>query len=195
MLNKNDLSEFALFESLQKYLTTSIETSRGVTSIEVEEKGPLLPRQKRYRMEQYDCHDIKVTVSNTAPTEPEFPAVVFMGLALFVGFPKDEDKILQRWHKVNIPKVDMKNAPQNMDDIRITTRNYFPRMSGKYFPNVTADESSHGYFLFPGSHIVYEMNVLLAECSDLNDMKLWVEGTVSRRHLYHISKEVRIENG
>jgi len=191
MSNKKDLSEFALFESLQKYLTTRIETSRGVVKIIEKEQVPLGMRKPPDRIVEYDCHDIEVTVSNTAPTEPEFPAVVFMGLALFVNFKDNEDEILHRWHENNMPKINLQNAPQTVDDIRITTRNYFPRMSGKYFPNVTADESSHGYFLFPGSHIAYEMNVLLAECLDLSDMKFWVEGTVSRRHLYHISKEVR----
>jgi len=192
MSNKKDLSEFALFESLQKYLTTCIETSRGVTNIREEERGPLRPRQSRYKIVQYDCHDIKVTVSNTAPTEPEFPAIVFMGIALFVNFHNNEEKILKRWHDERLPKIDMKNAPQTRDKVVSNPRNQFPLTNGKYFPNVTDDERSHGYYLLPGQHIIYEMNVLLAECLDLTDMKLWVEGTVSRRHLYHISKEVSL---
>ena len=195
MSNKKDLSEFALFESLQKYLTTRIETSRGVTSIREEEKGPLRPRQERYKIVQYDCHDIKVTVSSTAPTEPEFPAVVFMGLALFVNFKDNEEKILERWKGTNLPKVETKYAPQRIEPAKKPPRNYFPRGNKEYFPVITEDERSHGYYLLPGQHIIYEMNVLLAECLDLTDMKLWVEGTVSRRHLYHISKEVRIEKG
>jgi len=195
MPNKIDLSEFALFESLKKYLTTSIETSRGVVKIIEKEQVPLGMRKPPDRIVECDCHDIRVTVSNTAPSEPEYPAVVFTGLALFVDFKENEDKILKRWHDERLPEVELKYAPQTRDKVGITTRNYFPRMSGKYFPNITDDERSHGYYLLPGQHIVYEMNVLLAECLDLNDMKLWVEGTVSRRHLYHISKEVRIENG
>lgn len=195
MSNKKDLSEFAFFESLQKYLTTRIETSRGVTNISEEERGPLRPRQSRYKIVQYDCHDIKVTVSNTAPTEPEFPAVIFMGLALFVNFKNNEENILKRWHDERLPKIEQKYAPQYSKTVNTLPRNYFPRGNKEYFPIITEDERSHGYYLLPGQHIVYEMNVLLAECLDLNDMKLWVEGTVSRRHLYHISKEVRLENG
>lgn len=194
MSSKKDLSEFALFESLQKYLTTRIETSRGVTNISEEERGPLRPRQSRYKTVQYDCYDIEVTVSNTAPTEPEFPAIVFMGLALFVNFKNNEEEILERWRHTNLPKVDSKYAPR-IKPAKNQPRNYFPRGSKEYFPVITEDERSHGYYLLPGQYIVYEMNVLLDECLDLTDMKLWVEGTMSRRHLYHISKEVRIENG
>ncbi len=192
MSNEKDLSEFSLFESLQQYLTTRIETSRGVTSIREEERGPLRPRQERYKIVQYDCHNIKVTVSSTAPTEPEFPAVVFMGLALFVNFKDNEENILKRWHDERLPKVELKNAPQTRDKVGSNPKNQFPLTNGKYFPVITEDERSHGYYLLPGQSITYDMNVLLAECLDLSDMKLWVEGTISRRHLFHCQKEIML---
>lgn len=192
MSNKKDLSEFALFENLQKYLTTRIETSRGVTSIREEERGPLRPRQERYKIVQYDCHDIKVTVSNTAPTEPKFPAVVFMGLALFVNFKDNEENVLKRWHDKKLPKVELKYAPQHVETVKTLPRNYFPRGNKEYFPVITEDERRHGYYLLSGQSITYDMNVLLAECLDLSDMKLWVEGTISRRHLFHCQKEIML---
>ena len=191
MSDKKDLNEFALFENLQKYLTTRIETLRGFTNITVEERDPIRMRVQ-HKIVQYDCHDIKVTVSNIAPTQLELPKVVFMGLALFVNFRDNQDKVLQRWREKNLPKVDLQNTPQTREKVVSNPRNQFPPTNGKYFPYVTDDERSHGYYLLPGQYIIYEMNVLLAECLDLSDMKLWVEGTVSRRHLYHISKEVSL---
>ncbi len=143
------------------------------------------------RIVEYDCHDIEVTVSNIAPTEPNYPTVVFMGLAMFVNFKDNEDKILHRWQHNNMPKVATKYAPR-IKPAKTFPRNYFPRGNKEYFPIITDDERNHGYYLLPGQHIIYEMNVFLAECLDLTDMKLWVEGTVSRRHLYHISKEVSL---
>ena len=192
MSNTIDPNDFALYKNLQKYLNTRIETSRGIVNIREEERVPFGQRRKPARIVQYDCHDIKVTVSNTAPTEPRFPAVVFMGLALFVNFKDNEEKILRRWNDMKLPKVDLNNAPQSVDDIRITSRNYFPRGNKKYFPVITEGERSHGYYLLSGQSITYDMNVLLAECLDLDDMKLWVEGTISRRHLFHCQKEIML---
>lgn len=192
MANKAENNEFEFIKNFHKYLTTKIETSRNVANIRVEKRDPGRPFRVEHSIVQYDCHDIRVTVSNTAPTEPKFPAVVFMGVALFVDFGKNQDKVLQRWKEFNMPKVDLKNADQSVDDIRIGLKNQFPSTREKYFPKITHDERSHGYSLFPGESITYDMNVLLAECLELKDMKLWVEGTISRRHLYHLTKEISL---
>lgn len=189
MSSKTELSEFALFDNLQKYLTTHIEASRGVAEIKVEERDPVRIHVS-HRTVEYDCHDIRLIVSNNAPTEPEYPKVVFTGLALFVDFGKEQDKVLRRWKEYNLPKVDLKNSDQTVDVVSINPRNQFPPTNNKYFPNSTHDEKGHGYSLFPGEYISYDMNVLLAECMDLSEMKIWVEATISRRHLFHFAKEI-----
>jgi hypothetical protein len=96
MSNKIDLNEFTVFENLKKYLTTSVEVSRGIVNITEKEQPVSFPqRQPPDRIVQYDCHDIKVTISNTAPTEPDFPTVVFMGLVLFVNRSEEHTSELQ----------------------------------------------------------------------------------------------------
>ena len=192
MSDKKELDEYILFDNLNQYLETRIETSRSIVSIKKHREGPLLPRQERYRFVPYDCHEIKVIVSNVATTEPRCPAVVFIGLVLFINFKENEDMILQRWRDSNLPIVNLKNAPQFVESPKILPWNYFPRGHGQYFPVITEDERRQGYFLLPGQSISYEMNVLLSECLNINDMKLKVEANISRRHLYHCQKEIII---
>ena len=100
------------------------------------------------RLVDYECHDINVTVSNTASNEPQWPKVVFTGIALAFDTKSNQEDILKRWHENHLPKVDLKNAPQAPEFI--PRRNYFPHTKQSYFPNITPDEGSHGYYLFPG---------------------------------------------
>ena len=84
--------------------------------------------------------------------------------------------------------VDLKNAPQS---------NPFPldeakRVDFPVYPPFTPDEQKHGYVLFPGQSITYEFNLTAKECPDVKQIKLWAEGTISRRHLLHHSKEIAI---
>ena len=189
MLNKDVPDELTMLEDLQKYLVTRIETSRGICKINVDERDSVRSRVT-HRVVEYDCHDIKITVNNTAPTVPKYPTVAFMGLALFVNFKQDENVIFQRWKTMNLPKVDLKNTDQSVDVVSRNPQNQFPLTKEKYFPRSTHVEQSHGYSLFPGESITWDMNVLLSECIDLKDMNLWVEATISRRHLYHVAKEI-----
>ena len=163
---------YPLLQGLQKYLSTKLKVSRGVVKKRVRDTVGVGRRKEPDRIVEYDCHDIKVTVSNTAPTEPQWPAVVFTGIALVFNAKSNHEDILKRWNENHLPKVDLKNAPQAPDDIRITRRNYFPHTNQTYFPSITYDEGSHGYFLFPGQSITYEMNVLFAECLDFSDIEL-----------------------
>ena len=85
-------------------------------------------------------------------------------------------------------KIDLTNAPQS---------NPFPpdkaeRVDLPTYPPFTPDERKHGYILFPGQSITYEFNLTAKECPDVTQIKLWAEGTISRRHLLHHSKEIII---
>jgi len=57
--------------------------------------------------------------------------------------------------------------------------------TGASFPAATADEQSHGEVLFPGESVVYEIKT---SEGDLPYLDIRVEGSVSRRHLFHISQ-------
>ena len=191
------LDEYAFVQNLYKYLNTRIETSRGVVNVREERSGQLKPREERYRTVQYDCHDIRVTISNIAPTEPAYPLVVFTGVALVVKLKGNEEKAFKRWHDSHLPKVDLRKAPQHIEQAKQPPHNYFPSQGNRiseydYFPIITGDEQRHGYFLFPSHSIVYETNVLLAECLYLSDIDISVEGTISRRHLFHFARDLTI---
>ena len=53
------------------------------------------------------------------------------------------------------------------------------------FPAYTADEQSHGHILFPGEGLVFEVDI---SEDQLPYLDIRVEGSVSRRHLLHLSK-------
>ncbi len=95
---------------------------------------------------------------------------------------------VQRMKNQGALKIDLTNAPQ---------RNPFPpekaeRVDLPTYAPFTQDERKHGYILFPGESITYEFNLTAKECPDINQIKLWAEGTISRRHLLHHSKEIAI---
>ncbi len=63
-------------------------------------------------------------------------------------------------------------------------------MDSKPFPLMTSDEESHGYCLFPGDSMMYKFTVLCEEFANTDDLNLWVEGTLSRRHLLHFQRRL-----
>lgn len=59
--------------------------------------------------------------------------------------------------------------------------------SNNEFPAVTADEGTHGEVLFPGEEVVYSLEIPTAA---LPYVDISVEGTVSRRHLFHVVQPI-----
>ncbi len=55
------------------------------------------------------------------------------------------------------------------------------------FPEVTGHEQSWGEVLFPGESVLYEIKTSRA---DLPYLDIRVEGSVSRRHLFHLSQPI-----
>ena len=134
-----------------------------------------------------DGYNVKATISNTAPTEVDYPMIVFMGVGLKFQLPRPPISI-QRMKNQGALRVDLTNAPQS---------NPFPpdkteRVDLPTYPPFTPDEQKHGYILFPGESITYEFNLTTKECPDVTQIKLWAEGTISRRHLLHYSKEIAV---
>jgi hypothetical protein len=113
--------------------------------------------------------------------------VVFMGVGLKVKLPKPPISI-QRMKNQGALKIDHAKAPHS---------NPFPpddavSVDLPTYPPFTSDERKQGYILFPGESITYEFNLTAKECPDVTQIKLWAEGTISRRHLLHHSKEIKI---
>ena len=178
--NTNDLDSYMLLKNLGKYLKSDVGIICGkITRNALRGSG-------RQTIET-GGYNVKATISNTAPKEPDYPMVVFMGVGLKFKMLKLPISI-QRMKNQGALKIDLTNAPQ---------RNPFPpdeanRVDLPTYPPFTPDEQKHGYILFPGESITYEYNLTAKECPDVKEIKLWAEGTISRRHLLHHSKEIKI---
>lgn len=183
MTNNTDESDaYASLKNLGKYLKTDVGIACGKIERMVRRtsggREPVLS----------DGFNIKATISNTAPTEPDYPMIVFMGVGLKFRFPKTFSRSIQRMKNQHALLVDLTNAPQSNPFPRDeATRVDFP-----VYPPFTPDEQKHGYVLFPSQSITYEFNLTARECPDVTQIKLWAEGTISRRHLLHHSKEIEI---
>jgi|TARA_B100002003_G_C14016529_1_gene490354 hypothetical protein len=114
--------------------------------------------------------------------------IVFMGVGSKIQFPGTSHHTIQRMKNESTLKVDRTNADHsNPFPPDSTVRVNFPD-----YPPSTSDEQTHGFILFLGHSITYDLSVTAKECPDIKQMKLWAEGTISRRHLLHHSKEIQI---
>jgi hypothetical protein len=174
----NEFDMYKSIKSLMNYLKTEVNVSPG----EVEKKG----MGKVYRMTP--GHLIKITVSNTAPVEKTWPMIVFTGVCLVTkGSPESRTNIGD-WENSRHYKVDISGAQEKdiISSIPESSNEMEPLYKGfKYFPILTGDESQHGYSLFPGQSIDFEIGVIGEDKPIVKDLNLWVQGNLSRRHLFH----------
>lgn len=152
----------ALWGDLRKYLKTEMEV--GEPEIQTPSSG----------QREYEACKVKVTVTNTAPDNPDWPVIVFMGVGLGVV-----DLTLGSLN--NPPKWLRKLKRENTEGDRGLQPRY-GRIVGDDFPRITSDEQQHGDVLFPGESVTYQMDV---PSEDIPHFELCVEATVSRRHLFH----------
>ncbi|MBI2935119.1 MAG: hypothetical protein HYY29_06075 [Chloroflexi bacterium] len=130
---------------------------------------------------------VKVTVSNASPTSLEWPRIVFTGVGLSVGSLGEAGNISPHQMSVHAVNPDgppgMQRLPWEQDDkFKGLLQTRFRRIHGQDFPDVTPDETSRGEVLFPGQAIIFEMDVAPELVPFL---QFRVEGTISRRHLFH----------
>lgn len=177
----NESDAFSLFQSLGNYLKTDIESSYGPVEKQVRRGG------RRVKV-QDEGHIHKVTVSNTALVEPKWPLVVFTGVGIAFN-PKKYNNIIIMKRSTGY-KVDLSNAPQGGGWDLLKDKQHFTKVDAEKYPMMTSDEMKHGFSLYPGQSIVFEMNI---EPEDLKN--IWVEGTLSRRHLFHQVKELQPSTG
>ncbi len=123
---------------------------------------------------------ITIDVQNTAPESASGGNVVFTGVGL---------RIIDV--KVRSGSRNLTYGPnKTLEHENTELRQQFGRgqwTSSKPFPAITPDEQDHGDVLFPRESIVYEMKVTP---EDLPYLDIKVEGTISRRHLFHIVHEM-----
>ena len=119
----------------------------------------------------------KIKVYNDTPASPDGGDIVFLGVGLRITVGKEG----RSW----IPEIN-KSRPSDRIELRQKyNEGTWVGGTGDLFPAATADEQSHGEVLFPGESVVYEIKTSEA---DLPYLDIRVEGSVSRRHLFHISQ-------
>jgi hypothetical protein len=181
MANDNDFNTYRSLKDLGKYLNTDV----GITCGKIER---MVRKSSGGREpELTDGYTVKATISNSAPIELDYPMIVFMGVGLKFQLPRPPLSV-QRMKNQGALKIDLTNAPQ---------KNPVPpdkamSVDLPTYPSFTSDEQKHGFILFPGESITYEFNLTAKECPDVTQIKLLAEGTISRRHLLHYSKEIQI---
>jgi len=176
----NESDAFSLFQSLGNYLKTDIESSYGTVEKQVRRGN------ERVRV-QGEGYIHKVTVSNTAPVEPKWPLVVFTGVGIAFNPKKYNNSIIMKRNTGY--KVDLSNAPQGGSwDLLKGKR--FEKVDAENYPMITSNEQRHGFILYPGQSIVFEINVAPEDLKNI-----WVEATLSRRHLFHQVKELQPSAG
>ena len=133
---------------------------------------------------------IEVEIKNTAPFDPVWPKIVFTGVGLSLAETSAEPRglrhnnIRKRRGEITAAKDDkMVETPWQHDSKRQDLlKTHYNRLDSSDFPDLTPDENSHGEVLFPGQSVIYEIDVTNEL---LPYLQFKVEGTVSRRHLYH----------
>jgi hypothetical protein len=172
----NETEAFVLFQTLGNYLKTEVESSFGMVQKSVrkgseraivEEEGPI----------------VRVKVTNTAPVEPKWPLVVFTGVAIAFNPKRWNNSIIMK--RNTSYRVDLSNAPQGGFWGLLGDKQYFRKANGEDFPMMTSDEIKHGYTLYPGQSIMFELSV---KAEDMKNIR--IEGNLSRRHLCHYVKEL-----
>lgn len=126
-----------------------------------------------------DGVDLTILVRNDAPPREDGVQVVFMGVGLCIIDTRDPADTLISWTG-NI----VSSRPSDQQDLRQRYQKgtWF---TGDRFITETENEESFGEILFPGESVLYEMHIP-NEWLPYTEIK--VEGSVSRRHLFHISK-------
>lgn len=164
-----------LYRQFQSYLKTKMEL------------GSFESTQKETGRQQA-LTKVKISVSNTASEEPNWPKIVFMGIGLSVAYLGENisnispHELTSREGKSE--KILRLGGPpwQQDDQFRSLTETRYNRIVGQDFPDATSNEGIHGKMLFPGQSVTFEIDV---PTQTIPYLQFRVEGTVSRRHLLH----------
>ncbi len=125
---------------------------------------------------------VTINVTNNAPISLNGGNVVFSGVGLRLIDSRSQEKGSNYWRsRIN------KTRTSDQDTLRKQFSEGNWSGGGESFPVVTPDENSHGEVLFPGESVRFEVNV---SKNELPYFDIRVEGTISRRHLLHVSQPI-----
>jgi|GEM_PF-4930398 len=176
------METYQSIKGMMAFLKTEVEVKQG--EVEQKSNGRVLKTKPGYI--------VKTTVSNIAPVETTWPMIIFSGVNL-VSNSVEIRRGAQAWVDQNHFKVDFTKAPQQNAKLPVTL--FLEQMkplagSTDAYPAVTSDEVKHGYFLFPGQSLVFEIGVNTENQPDVKDLGFWVQGSLSWRHLFHTLTQV-----
>jgi len=118
-----------------------------------------------------------IKVYNDAPASHDGGDIVFLGVGLRIIDGRESRK--------RAPTSTKSRPTDNLELRQRYDKGIWLGSTGDSFPAATADEQSHGEVLFPGESVVYELKTSEV---DLSFLDIRVEGSVSRRHLFHTSQ-------
>lgn len=124
---------------------------------------------------------VKITIQNSAPARSDNGKVVFIGVGLTIIDGREK----------GIPEKNLQPRKLRPTD-QIEERNEYGKgywIAGESFPESTSNELSYGEMLYPGERLVYELDFPVEAFPYL---EIKVEGSVSRRHLFHLSRSMEI---
>jgi len=125
---------------------------------------------------------LTIKVYNDASESYDGGNIVFVGVGLRLIDCRGTDKGSNYWSS-RIKRTRL----SDQDTLRRQYGEGNWSSGGEGFPIVTSDENSHGEVLFPGEFTRYEINI---SKNELPYLYISVQGTVSRRHLFHISRPI-----
>ena len=172
--NEGNNSHLDLYRQFRSYLKTQTELSSFESTQKETGRQQVLTK-------------VKVMVSNRAPAVPDWPRIVFTGVGLTVillGEPENTwpPKVVIRREEPEETPASQGPPWQQDDKFKGLIQTRYQRVNGRDFPDPTSDEMTHGEVLLPGQSVIFEMDI---PPQVVPRLEFQVDGTVSRRHLFH----------
>lgn len=122
----------------------------------------------------------EIRIYNDAPLISGGSEVVFVGVGLRIIDGRGRTGGDRKWAS----KVKVLEKSDQIEGRQKYNEGEWVAGQGR-FPAYTDDEQSHGHILFPGERLVFVVDI---SEDQLPYLDIRVEGSVSRRHLLHLSK-------
>ena len=174
-MTRISLAGESLMGELKGYLRS--ELSLGQPRAASVSLGDVRPRD-------YEAVNARVTVTNTAPDPGQWSPIVFLGVGVSVSDSKQGDRNLPEW--VRSQRI---HSPEPSVAEHDAEPNYLRVVSSQAIHATTSDEERFGVALFPQQSVTFEFEVPIEH---LPYASFRVEGTLSRRHLFHHQQELKM---
>ena len=172
-----------LWQELRKYLKVETEISKPKMVINCIPQTNHQYTKSEPHKTQIEVVHIKVTFNNTAPCDLNWPRVVFTGVGL--GITRLSEGVLEKPRWADYPALIIQKPYSG----GVNGHPLFGATSYNGFPELTEDENNHGIALFPGDSATIELTIPTV---DIPNYELYIEGSVSRRHLLHYQEKLEI---